>query len=127
MTKNKKTLLIVDDDSALLTALESKFKKEGFNVFTARDGEEGLALALSQHPDMTLLDIIMPKMDGITMLKKLREDKWGQEAPVILLTNIDDNTRVADAVFSGAFDYLVKSDWKIDDVLVKVKQRLRMV
>ena len=77
MTKSKK-ILIVEDEGLLLEILETKFKKECFEVITARDGQAGLELALSQHPDLILLDIIMPKMDGMTMLKHLRADSVGK-------------------------------------------------
>ena len=122
--KTKKKILIVEDEESLRGALRDKFAWEGFDVLEAGDGEEGLKAALREHPDLILLDIIMPKMDGITMLKKLREDDWGKEAQVILLTNLSDNEKLSEALAQGTYDYLVKSDWKIADVVAKVRERL---
>ena len=81
-----------------------------------------LAIALKEQPDVILLDIIMPKMDGITMLKKLREDAWGKEAKVILLTNLSSNEKLAEVTAQGSHEYLVKTDWKIEDVVTKVRE-----
>lgn len=121
--KNYK-ILIVEDELPLLKVLTDKFTAEGFTVIQAKDGSEGLAVALKEHPDLILLDIIMPVMDGMTMLKKLREDNWGQNAPVVMLTNLSDSKNVSDAIASGIGDFLVKSDWTLEDLLTKVKSRL---
>jgi DNA-binding response OmpR family regulator len=122
--ENKKKILIVEDESSLRNALRDKLMLEGFIALEAKDGEEGLEVALRDHPDLILLDIIMPKMDGLTMLKKLREDVWGKNTKVILLTNLSDNERVSEALLQGSYDYLVKSDWKIGDVVAKIRSRL---
>ncbi|MEX0917607.1 MAG: response regulator [Candidatus Paceibacterota bacterium] len=119
-----KNVLIIEDDQALLKALVEKFTHEGFVVLEAHDGEEGLAKALEEHPAVILLDIVMPKMDGITMLGKLREDVWGKEAKVILLTNLSTADRVSEAVQLGSYEYLVKTDWKIEDVVKKVREKI---
>lgn len=87
---NKKILVIeaVEDNAPLRKALHDKFSLEGFSVIDAKDGEEGLTVAMSEHPDLILLDILMPKMDGLTMMKKLRQgDEWGKHVPIIVLTN----------------------------------------
>ncbi len=118
------TILIIEDDHALLNALKDKFTKEGFVVIKAHDGEEGLTMALSDHPDLILLDVIMPKMDGIMMLKALRKDAWGKDAKVIILTNLSDDKRVIEALEQGTHDYLIKADWKIEDVVEKVRKKL---
>ncbi|MGB0757025.1 MAG: response regulator [Patescibacteria group bacterium] len=118
-------VLVVDDDKAIRTALEIQFKNESYVVYTAEHGEEGLHVAQTENPDIILLDIKMPKMDGMEMLQKLRElDEWGKNVPVILLTNLADTNRVAEAVELGVYDYLVKSDWKLDDVVRVVKEKL---
>lgn len=116
---------IVEDEVSLLEVLSDKFVKEGFNVLQAKNGDEGLKVALAEHPDIILLDIIMPVMDGMTMLKKLREDSWGKDAKVIILTNLSDNEKTAQALDGGSDDYLVKSDWKIEDVVKKVEEKLK--
>jgi DNA-binding response OmpR family regulator len=120
----KQSILIVDDEVSLRKALGDKLIREGFVVLEAKNGEEGLDVALSNHPDLILLDIVMPVVDGITMLKNLRENEWGRDVRVIMLTNLNGNGKVADAIVWGTQDYLVKSDWKIDDVVAKIRERL---
>ncbi len=119
-----KKILIVDDEKILMDLLSTKIKREGFIVTEAHDGEEGLRLALAEHPDLILMDIIMPKMDGITVMKKLRLDPWGKDVPVIILTNLNTAESVQDSVASGAYDYLVKIDYTLDDLVAIVKKRL---
>ncbi len=124
--ENKK-LLVIEDDNSLRNVLHEKLVLENFTVIEARDGEEGLSVALQQHPDLILLDIIMPKMDGISMMKKLRvTDEWGKHVPVILLTNIsaeDEKLNQAIAEDEPAY-YLVKSNWTIHDLIEKIRERL---
>lgn len=122
-----KSLLIVEDDSSLLLALSDRFGDEGFKIIQAKNGEEGLESALKNHPDLILLDIIMPKMDGITMMKKLREDAWGKQTPVIILTNLSiDDKMLNDISKTEPAYYLVKTDWNMEAVVKKVKSRLEM-
>lgn len=121
---NKK-ILIVEDETPLRNAVSDILTFEGFTVFQAKNGQEGLDIALQEHPDLTLLDLMMPIMDGLTMLEKLRQDQpWGAQAAVILLTNINDPEKVAQATEAGSYDFLVKSDWNIEDVVKKIKGRL---
>jgi DNA-binding response OmpR family regulator len=128
--KNKKILLIeiVEDEVSQRKALVDKFNREGFRVLQARDGEEGLRIALTEKPDIILLDILMPEIDGMTMLKKLRhENTWGKNVPVILLTNISpDSEKINKGITEDepAY-YLMKANCTIDDVVDKVKERLR--
>lgn len=130
MTKLQKTIhkkiLVVEDEISLLQALNLKLTKEGFHVLSARNGQEGLDVAFKEHPDLILLDIIMPIMDGMTMLKKLREDARGRDIPVFILTNLTGSEKVADALDNESFDFLVKSDWKLEDVVKKVKEKLEL-
>lgn len=125
MALNKK-ILIVEDDPSLLKVLEAKFKGEGFEVLTGVNGEEGLESALKNEPDMILLDLIMPKMDGVTMLKKLRETPYGSSAHVVVLTNLSDSASVTQSMESGVYDYLVKTNWKLDAVVDRVKKILKI-
>jgi DNA-binding response OmpR family regulator len=119
-------ILVVDDEQALRGILCRKFELEGFTTYHAGNGNDGLKMALKLHPDMILLDVIMPVCDGITMLQNLRQDSWGTTAKVILLTNLADEAKVAKCLELGVFDYLVKADWRLDDLLIKVKERLGM-
>ena len=125
MPNKKHSILIVEDDISLRIVLKEKFKNSGFEVFEAVDGVEGLKLSLEKQPDMILLDIIMPNMDGITMLKRLRVDERGRDLPVIILSNLNDAESTSKAMEGGAFDYLVKTDWKLDDLIKKVNDRLK--
>ena len=121
--KDKK-ILVVEDETPLRKAVTDILRFEKFQVFEAKDGKEGLEVALREHPDLTLLDLVMPVMDGLTMLEKLREDEWGRDAVVILLTNINDPDKVAAATDAGSYDFLIKSDWNIEDIVARVKKRL---
>jgi len=122
----KKTILIIEDELLQLKSLADEFTDEGFQVLKAQNGEAGLALALREHPDIILLDIVMPVMDGMTMLKKLRENVWGKGVPVILLTNLsaDNDQRIKDITTTEPAYYLVKSNWALRDVVEKVRERL---
>ena len=122
--KQPKTILVVEDDESMVEALVEKFKSSGFNVFSAKNGEEGLKLALSDHPDIILLDIVMPKMDGLSMLRKLKEDKWGAFAPVVILTNLSDNQKLAEALEIGVVEYIIKAEVKLSDIVLRVKRVL---
>ena len=90
----------------------------------ARDGEKGLELALKKQPDIILLDIIMPKLDGLSLLRKLRQHDEGKHVRVIVLTNVNDTKEVHEALSLGARDFLVKSDWVISDLVESVKAQL---
>ncbi len=125
MINKKRKILIVEDEKALLKVLSDKFKREDFTVFEAGDGEEGLQSALRNKPDLVVLDIIMPSMDGLTMLKKLREDRWGNSVPVLILSNLSDPQQIQEATGRGVIEYLVKSNWGLDDVVDKVKQTVK--
>ncbi len=121
----EKTILIAEDEQSLLMALTSKLQHEGYRVLQAKDGKEGLEIALAQHPDLLLLDIAMPKMDGLTMLDKLREDNWGKEAKVIVLTNFDaDDEKLATIVQDQPAYYLVKSTVTLEEIVETVKNTL---
>lgn len=123
--KKPQKILIIEDEPALLTALVDKFSHEGSSCLEAKNGEEGLAVALREHPDVILLDIIMPVMNGIMMLKKLIADnEWGKTVPVIILTNLNDAEKVSGSVTCGKYEYLIKSDWQIEDIVKKVKEKL---
>lgn len=120
-----KKLLIIDDDSTLLRVYHDYFQKLGYDVTTASDGEMGLAQARATRPDCLLLDVMMPKMDGLAMLQQLRKDAMLAETPVILLTNLEDTTTVSQAVQLGGFQYLVKSRSSLQDVADKVAEVIK--
>ena len=126
-SRDKKRIIIIEDEKPMLEALVNKFKNEGFETLQASDGAEGLEMSLKEKPDLLLLDIIMPKIDGMTLMKKVREDKkWGKNVPIIMLTNLSDPESVSEATKYGVFDFLVKTDWRLDDVVKLAKERLKM-
>ena len=126
MPSNKdKTVLVIEDDRVLRRVIIDNLKSEGFNALEAEDGEAGLALALAKHPDIMLVDVVMPKMDGIAMLEKLRQDEWGKDAQVIMLTNLSDPDKISAVSKKGVNDYLVKADWDIAGIIERVKDKLR--
>jgi DNA-binding response OmpR family regulator len=118
---DKKKILIVEDDALILDTLTQRFQEEGFYVTAVADGDKALSAAFEGHPDVILLDIVIPGLDGMEVLNSLRKDEWGAKVPIILLTNFSDSGRVAEAVSYGVYDYLVKSDWKLDSLVKKVK------
>ncbi len=120
----RKKILIVEDDVLLVKAISYEFEQENFEVFTAGNGEDGLAMAEQHLPDLILADINMPKMDGLAMLKALRATEWGKDILVIMLTNYSDEQRVLEALSQKAFYYLVKSDWDLSQIVAKVKEKL---
>ncbi|MEO8065932.1 MAG: response regulator [Candidatus Doudnabacteria bacterium] len=128
MPKTAKTkILIIEDDASLLKVLTDMLQLEGFEPLTAINGEEGLKKALSENPDLILLDILMPVMDGLTMLEKLRRaNDFGKTVPVIILTNLSADS--ADVIKKVAKNnpsyYIVKSSLTIQEVVEKIKERL---
>lgn len=130
MENNKKVvLLIVEDEKILADTLGDKLTSEGFQVFKAFDGEEGLKIALDNHPNLILLDLLMPKVDGITMLKKLRDDEWGARAAVIILTNLEGSDKISESLDIGVgniFEYMLKTDWSLEDIVFRIKERLEL-
>ena len=124
--KLNKKVLVVDDEVPLLRAMVDKFTREGFTTLEAKDGAEGLKLALSERPDIILLDLVMPEMTGLDVLKNLRgTDEWGKRVPIIILTNLTGNDRLLHQISQNeATDYMVKSNWKMEDVIKKVKERV---
>ena len=127
MEIKQKTILIVDDEETfrdiLVTALSSKkyITMEGYN------GREGVDLALSRHPDLIMMDLQMPEMDGMEAFKKIREDvAWGANVPVIILTNQNptDPSLIEGVANLKPFHYLIKSNWRLADVVQKIEEIL---
>jgi DNA-binding response OmpR family regulator len=124
----KKTILIVEDESSLREAIVDILNRENLLTIEAKNGKEGVESAITKHPDLILLDLIMPEMDGMTAFRKIRADSWGKNVPVIILTNLSatDERLVADMVKFKPLYYFVKSDWKIHDVMKKIKEFLKI-
>lgn len=121
-----KKILIVEDEADAREALVDKFTRSGFEVFSAVNGEVGLSMAFEHHPDIILLDLIMPEKDGFAMLESLRKDDWGKDALVMILTNLAGTTKtIANILDKDVHEYLVKTSWTINDVVERVKQSLK--
>jgi len=118
-------ILIVDDDKLMVKMYQGKFKDDGFEVAVAVDGQEGFDKTLEFKPDLILLDIMMPVVDGLEMLKKLKSEAVTQKIPVILLTNIGGGDEDVDKGLSlGAVAYMVKAHYDVKDIVKKVKEIL---
>lgn len=122
----KYKILVVEDDKALLDVLVKKLNDEKiFEATQARDGQEALDLIKADKPDLILLDLVMPRMDGMTVIKKIRADKnWGKTVPIIVLTSLSDVDTIGGVTEYNIHDFLVKTDWRLEDVVRKVKERL---
>jgi len=118
-------ILIVEDELTLNKALEEFLVEEKFEVFSAFDGEEGIRLAKEKKPDLILLDIILPKKDGFEVLDYLKLDKKTQKIPVLLLTNLESAEDIEKAFNKGATTYLVKANYRLEDIVKKIKETLK--
>jgi len=125
---DKKKILIIEDEEATQKAISEALADQEFTVLTANDGEEGLATSLREHPDLILLDILMPKMDGMIMLQKLRLDEWGKTVSTIILTNVNPNSSsvINSILQTEPAYYLVKSDVKLEGIVDKIKEVLKI-
>ncbi|MCA9390181.1 response regulator [candidate division WWE3 bacterium] len=118
-------ILVVEDMEAIRQAITAALAKAGYNVLQAKDGAEGLEIAFLEHPELILVDIIMPEVDGIEMVKRLRDDDWGKTASVMMLTNVEDSDKIVAVQKYHVYDYLVKSNWELDDVVEHIKNKLK--
>lgn len=125
--QNAKKILVVDDEELVIKALTEKLSTQGFIVSVAKDGEEALLKVSQALPDLILLDIIMPKLDGISVLKRLKENDTTKNIPVIILTNLYEDKRVVEQLESGGTDYLVKVEHTLPDIINKVRSKLQKV
>lgn len=117
-------ILLVEDDPLLVKMYSTKFSTDGFNVLTASDGEQGLKTALAEHPDFIILDVMMPKLSGIDMLTKLKQDPQGAQIPVLVLSNLSQEQEAKRALDLGAKEYLVKANFTPSEVVTKVRAYL---
>ncbi len=124
MNESKKKILIVEDEQSYQNILIEKLKKEDFEILLAQNGEEGLKIALETHPDLILLDIQMPQMDGIEMAKNLRVDKWGEHVKIIIISNISDVDKIRQALQNKVFEYFLKTETKLEDLITRIKEVL---
>ena len=119
-----KKILFIEDEPTLQKTFKEILEKEGYQLISAFDGENGLVLAKKEKPDLILLDLILPKKDGFEVLKELKSDEETKEIPVIVLTNLEEIDSVEKALELGANTYLVKAQYKLEEVVQKVKKAL---
>lgn len=124
-SKHTQKILIVEDDLAYQTVLKDQLTSHGYKVIVTSCGKDGLTFAKKHHPDLILLDIKMPNMDGMTMLTELRKDTQGYTIPVIILTNIEPDDTILETVLEELpSSYLIKSDIQISELLEKIQELL---
>ena len=121
-----KKVLVVEDDVYLSGAYKLKLTKLGFEVMTAGDGEEALAMLRDFQPDLILLDLIMPRKDGFETLEALKRNPVWRDIPVLVATNLSQKEDIDRAISLGADDYIVKTDTSMDDFMLKVKSVLKL-
>ncbi|MCU0679148.1 MAG: response regulator [Planctomycetes bacterium] len=117
-------ILLVEDDPFLLSMYSTKFELENFEVVAAADGEKGLVMAANTAPDIILLDIMLPKMNGFEVLEKLKADRITAGIPVLLLTNLNQKNEVERGLALGAEDYLIKAHFMPSEVVARIKKIL---
>lgn len=114
-------ILVIEDDRFLRKAAEAALRRQGYSVVTAPDGETGLQVARAEHPDLVLLDLIMPGMQGFEVLKLLKQDASTMPIPVIILSNLGQDSDVKAALEAGAVDYLVKANLALEMLVERVR------
>jgi DNA-binding response OmpR family regulator len=119
--KNK--VLLVEDDPMVVKMYQRKLTMEGFDLFLAFNGEEGLLAMAKNRPDIILLDIMMPKMNGLEMLKEIKNEELWKGIPVVMLTNLGDRPEdVQKCKELGAFDYWVKANLSLKDLVERIRK-----
>jgi len=119
-------ILICEDEPLIQSVYKKYLEQQGYKILTANNGKEGLKVAKTEHPNLILLDILMPVMDGLAVLKELRKDSWGKTANVLVLTNLsmtDDQTYTKEY---GAKGFLIKADHSLKDVGGIIKTTLNI-
>lgn len=120
-----KTILFIEDEPTLQKTLGLALEQEGYEVKAALDGEIGLRLAKEIKPDLILLDLILPKLDGFEVLDVLKKEEATKNIPVIVLTNLESSQDIEKALALGATTYLVKANYDLEDVLRKIKEAIK--
>lgn len=121
MSKSQKTIVLAEDDPQLRELYCLILENEGFSVISAQDGEEAIAATIAHRPDMVILDIMMPKMDGLTALKNLKENEEVKHIPIIILSALQNVRHQNTARDLGATDYLIKAKMDYESLIRKIK------
>ena len=118
-------IVFIEDERTLQKMLGEALVAAGFSVASANDGEAGLALVLQEMPDLVLLDLILPKLDGFSVLQALKGDEKTKDIPVMVLTNLETAEDVEKVITLGATTYLVKANYDLPDIVAKVREVLK--
>ncbi|MFH1536857.1 MAG: response regulator transcription factor [Patescibacteria group bacterium] len=124
MDKKRTKIILVEDDKFLSRMYKTKLEMEGFEVHTAFDGKVGLAMIQKELPDVLLLDIILPELEGWDIIKQMKKDPATKDIPIIVLSNLGSDEDVAKAKLYGVKDYLVKAHFIPREVIAKIKKIL---
>jgi DNA-binding response OmpR family regulator len=124
MGESTRRILLAEDDRFLRKAAETALKRQGFTVLAAVDGEEALRMARTEAPDLILLDLIMPKLQGFEVLRALKADAATAAIPVIILSNLGQDSDVKQAMEAGAAGYFVKANLSLQDLVKQVGEML---
>jgi two-component system alkaline phosphatase synthesis response regulator PhoP len=119
-----KKILIIEDDSFLQGLVATKLTKEGYEIMTAVNGEEAVKIADEKQPDFILLDLVLPGMDGFEVLTKIRKNDNSKKTPVIVFSNLAEDKDMVKAKELGANEFMVKSNFTLDELAVKIKEIL---
>ena len=117
-------IVFIEDETTLQKMLSAALEEAGFSVTIASDGEAGLAAVRAEKPNLVLLDLILPKMDGFTVLGEMKKNQETAGIPVIVLTNLESAENVEKVVALGATTYLVKANYDLPDIVLKIKEVL---
>ena len=120
-----KTILIIEDDKFLRELIAKKLIKEGYEISEAVDGEEGMKKVKEEKPDLVLLDLILPGIDGFEVLSRMREESALASIPVIILSNLGQREDVEKGLRMGAVDYLIKAHFTPGEIIEKIKNALK--
>ncbi|HDJ30447.1 response regulator [bacterium] len=124
MANSKKTILIIEDDKFLRDLITRKLSKEGYEVFVAVNGEEGLKKTKEKKPDLILLDLILPGIDGFEVLARIKKEPLIAKIPVIILSNLGQKEDIERGLQLGAVDYLIKAHFTPGEIIEKIKKFL---
>lgn len=118
-------ILIVEDEESILELYKLRLQQAGYEVFVAGDGEAGVLMASNSHPDLVLLDILMPKADGYDMLRELKASPKMRDIPVIIFSNLSQKEEIGKGLKLGALDYIVKTSVTPSELAQRVQQYLK--
>ncbi|MFH1508902.1 MAG: response regulator [bacterium] len=123
--ETKKKVLVIEDETALLFAIRAELSYAGYEVLAASTGEEGLKMFQDKKPDLVVLDLILPGIDGFEILSEIKKDSGKKMIPVLVVSNLGDKNDIERAKSLGAYDYLVKANYSLESIQEKIKEALK--